>query len=94
MINRIATLTATAAILAGGMVAVDMADAPSASAATCYSRLTESGAQNNSCRPKMRHWVVSRQSGTHYGPTVTPGHYSGQSACYVNVASRGVTVRS
>lgn len=93
LIHRLATMAAAVSIVSGGAIAVDAAQAPEAQAA-CYSRLSEFGAQNNSCKPKMRHWVVTRPQATHYGPTVGPGHYSGQSYCYANVASRGVTIRS
>lgn len=90
--HRITTMAAAVAIVSGGAIAVDAAQAPEAQAA-CYSGLTETKAKNVSCKPKMRHWVVSRQSGTHYGKTVSPGGTSRQAYCYVDVASRGVTIR-
>ncbi|ARC56380.1 hypothetical protein AS850_04730 [Frondihabitans sp. 762G35] len=89
---RVAALTAVALTSGAFVVGIDSAVAPAAEAA-CYTNLTETRAYNASCRPKARHWVVSRSSGTHYGAFVAPGGWSTQKVCYTNVASRGVSVQ-
>lgn len=88
---RITALAAAAALTTAGAVAVDVSQAAPAHAA-CYSKLVQSSAKNNSCKPEMRHWNAFKAMKTKYGNWAKPGGISMQTACWANVVSYGVTV--
>jgi hypothetical protein len=80
-------------IVTGG-VAVDAASAPEAKAAACYGSVSTWKGKNVSCAKQARHWDSIKNAPSKYGAWVGKGAWSSQSACWANVTSYGMTVKS